>query len=244
MFFRLESLFKKSFLLFSLLIIITFNISAQTSGANLEIVVKDKNNSAISGANIVLRNPKTGFEKSAVTNADGSYPALNAVIGKLLFFNKNLASIYTQGVEFDTEIVLPRGFMVGGAYTYLDAKYKTTDLYLLSRNKHQGFAKFGYANDRYGFRTNLRGSFYSSSINARSATNVYTISPKFQIRDLYAPKSVPKRLEVYGSIDNLFDNQDPNTGVVNTSNSPLPLYRAEIGRSFRVRFRWTFGKDR
>lgn len=186
----------------------------------------------------------TQSQLNAVISANGIDPTFNPALGRLLFFYKNLANVYTQGVELDTEIILPKGFTVGGAYTYLDAKDKTTDLYLLNRNKHQGFVKFGYTSELYGFRTNLRSSFYSSWINARSTTGVETIAPKFQIWDLYGAKSLPKNLEIYGSIDNLFDNQDPNTGLLNASNSPLPLYRAEIGRSFRVGLRWNFGKDR
>lgn len=186
----------------------------------------------------------TQAQLNAVIAANGIDPAFRPALGRLLFFYKNLTNVFTQGVELDADIILPKGFTVGGAYTYLDAKDKTTDLYLLNRNPHQGFVKFGYANDKYGFRTNLRGSFYSSWINARSATGVETIAPKFQIWDFYGAKSLPKNFEIYGSLDNLFDNQDPNTGLSSSTNQPLPLYRAEIGRSFRIGLRFIFGKDR
>lgn len=187
----------------------------------------------------------TPAQLNAVIAANGIDPAFRPVLGRLLFFYKNLSNIYTQGAEFDAEIILPKGFVASGAYTYLDARDKTTDLYLLSRNRHQGFVKFGYNNNRYGFRTNLRGSFYSSWIVSRTTAGVETAAPAFQIWDLYAAKSLPKRFEIYGSIDNLFDNQDPNTGRFAANGiTPLPLYRAEIGRSVRVGLRLTFGKDK
>lgn len=187
----------------------------------------------------------TQGQLNAIIAREGIDPTFRPVLNRLLFYYKNLSNIYTQGVEFDTEIILPKGFTMGGAYTYLDARDKTTDMYLLSRNRNQGFVKFGYTNPRYGFRTNLRGSFYSSFINARAANGVETISPGFQIWDLYGSKSLYKRLEAYASLDNMFDNQDPNTGRFAANGiTPLPILRAEIGRSFRVGLRWTFGKDR
>lgn len=186
----------------------------------------------------------TTGQLNAIIAREGIDPSFRPALNRLLFYYKNLSNIYTQGVEFDTEVVLPKGFTAGGAYTYLDALDKTTDMYLLSRNRNQGFVKFGYVNPEYGFRANLRGSFYSSFINARAANGVETISPGFQIWDLYGSKSLYKRLEVYGSLDNMFDNQDPNTGRFAAGGiTPLPLLRAEIGRSFRIGLRWTFGKD-
>lgn len=187
----------------------------------------------------------TAANRAAIFAANGIDPSFNPVNNRLLFFYKNLSNIYTQGIEFDTEIILPKNFTVGGAYTYLDARDKTTDLYLLSRNRHQGFLKFGYASARHGFRTNLRGSFYSSWLVSRTASGVETIAPAFQIWDLYAAKSLIKKLEIFGAIDNLFDNQDPNTGRFAANGvTPLPLYRAEIGRALRIGLRWTFGKEK
>lgn len=186
----------------------------------------------------------TQAQLSAVIAANNIDPAFNPVPGRLLFYYKNLSNIYTQGAELDTEVTLPKGFAAGGAYTYLDARDKTADLYLLSRSRHQGFVKVGYTNPRLGFRTNLRGTFYSSFINARSTTGVETIAPGFQMWDLYAAKSLPKKFEIYGSLDNIFDNQDPNTGRLGTTGTPLPIYRAEIGRSFRIGLRWVFGRDK
>jgi outer membrane receptor for ferrienterochelin and colicins len=188
----------------------------------------------------------TPAQLNAVMAANGIDPTFRPALGRLLFFYKNLSNIYTQGAEMDAEIILPKGFSVAGAYTYLDARDKQTDLYLLSRNRHQGFVKFGYANNALGLRTNLRGSFYSNWIVSRAINGAETVAPAFQIWDLYAAKSVwRKNLEIYGAIDNLFDNRDPNTGLTQANGiTPQPLYRAEIGRSFRIGMRFLFGRDR
>lgn len=181
---------------------------------------------------------------NALIAANGIDPTFNPVLFRLLFLYKNIANVYTQGVEFDGEALLPKGFAVSGAYTYLDARDKTTDLYLLSRNRHQGSVKFAYNNDQLGFRTNLRGSFYSNWIVSRTTAGVETVAPAFQLWDWYGAKSVKKGFEVFGAIDNLFDNQDPNTGRLSPTGTPLAINRAEFGRTFRLGLRWTFGKEK
>lgn len=187
----------------------------------------------------------TAANRAQILAANGIDPSFNPLNNRLLFFYKNLSNIYTQGIEADAEIILPKGFLVSGAYTYLDARDKKTGSFLLSRNRNQGFVKFSYENTRLGFRANLRGSFYSSWIVSRTTNGVETIAPSFQIWDIYAAKSLFKKLEIYGSVDNLFNNQDPNTGkFMPNSSTPLPIYRAEIGRSFRIGLRWNFEKNK
>jgi outer membrane receptor for ferrienterochelin and colicins len=187
----------------------------------------------------------TPAQLNAVVIANGIDSSFRPVVGRLLFYYKNLSNIHTQGFEFDADARLLKNFSVGGAYTYLDARDKKTDLYLPGRNRNQGFVKFAYANDVFGFRTNLRGSFYSSWIVSRTAAGIETVAPAFQIWDFYAAKSVwRKNFEIFGAIDNLLDNRDPNTGRTQANGiTPLPLYRPEIGRSFRVGMRWNFGRN-
>ncbi|MEP6903838.1 MAG: TonB-dependent receptor [Actinomycetota bacterium] len=166
---------------------------------------------------------------------------------RLLFIYTNLSNIYTQGFEGDFDIKLPKDFAVSGAYTYLDARDKKDGSYLSDRNKHQGFLKLAYDNRKIGFRANLRGSFYSnwktSSTTNRGIT-VPAVAPAFQLWDIYAAKSVQKRFEVYGTIENLFDNQDKNAGKFDTQGLPLPIYRNDAGRSFRVGLRFNFSKEK
>ncbi len=61
--------------IFKFLIVLTIAfpaiIFAQTQ--TLEVAVKDSNSAAIAGASVVLRNTKTGFERSATIGADGTF---------------------------------------------------------------------------------------------------------------------------------------------------------------------------
>jgi outer membrane receptor for ferrienterochelin and colicins len=172
--------------------------------------------------------------------ANGIDPSVSQYIqlGLLLFVYKNTARAYTTGGEADASYVLPFGFTASGAYTYLDARNAVNKFYLTGRNKHQGMAKLAYDNPRYGFSANLRGSFYSSWIVSQTAAGVNTFAPGFQLWDLYGAKQLPKGFELYGTIDNLLNSRDPNSGTT------LSLYRPEAGRTFRVGMRWTFDRDK
>ncbi|MEW6129640.1 MAG: TonB-dependent receptor [Acidobacteriota bacterium] len=191
---------------------------------------------------------------AAIMAQEGIDPAFKPQLGRLLFFYKNLADAATQGVEFDGDVSLAHGFAVGGAYTYLDAFDKKTDLQLTGRNRHQGSARFVWESDeKLGLRANVRGTFYSSWINSRATVNgVLTdvIAPKFALWDLYVAKRLYSGLEVFTAVDNFTDSKDPNTGVLlaptppNTSFTPAPIYRPEVGRTFRVGMRWNWAKGR
>lgn len=157
----------------------------------------------------------------------------------LLFYYRNLAQVYTTGGEVDAGYILPCGFSVGGAYTYLDARDKTTDRYLTGRNRHQALVKLAFENVRLGVNANLRGSFYSNWIVSRvESTNVETVAPAFQIWDLYGAKRLKKGFEIYGTVDNLFDNRDRNSGTTS------PIYRPEAGRTFKIGLRWTLDSEK
>jgi outer membrane receptor for ferrienterochelin and colicins len=172
---------------------------------------------------------------------NGIDPSLRqfVVFNALLLYYKNLANIYTQGGEFDASYNLPKGFAVSGAYTYLDARDKTTNRYLTGRNRHQGFVKLAYNNTRHKFNVNLRGSFYSKWIVSRNeTTNVETIASPFQLWDLYGAKSLPKGFEVFAAMDNMFDSKDPNSGTAQ------PIFRPEAGRTFRIGIRWSLEKEK
>lgn len=174
----------------------------------------------------------------AVLAANGIDPALKhyLIYNVMLFYYKNIANVYTQGVEFDTSYRLPHGFSVSAAYTYLEAFDRKTHRYLTGRNRHHGFVKFGYDNARYGFDANLRGSLYSKWIASRvESTNAETIVPAFQLWDLYAAKRLRKGFELYGTVENLFNDRDPNRGQPTQQ-------RLEVGRTFRVGIRWTYDR--
>jgi outer membrane receptor for ferrienterochelin and colicins len=163
----------------------------------------------------------------------------NTSLNRLLLIYTNSSNIFTQGVEFDTDIKLPKNFFFSGAYTYLDARNKQTGSYLRDRSKHQGFIRFSYENPDFGFRANLRGTFVSrwqASTITNRGLNVTATAPGYQLWDVYAAKQL-KKLEFFGAIDNIFDNRDPNVGKVDSTGQPLPIYRPEAGRMYRVGLR-------
>lgn len=162
---------------------------------------------------------------------------------RLLLVYQNLQNVYTQGVEADASYVLPFGFSASGAYTFLDTKDKSptaVNSYLTFRHKHHGFAKVGYDNPRRGISANFRGTFFGNywATATRKA-------PAFQFFDLYGAKKIWKGFELYGTIDNLFNSQDPNTGRANPNNpnAALAIDRADAGRTFRIGIRWEFNKE-
>ena len=69
---RVNTSFKIINLLSVIFLIGYTSLFAQNS-ANIKIKVKDTNNAAIAGANVVLRNSKPGFERSPVNDVDGSF---------------------------------------------------------------------------------------------------------------------------------------------------------------------------
>ena len=166
---------------------------------------------------------------------------------RLLIVYNNLSKVYTQGVETSTDIKLPARFTFSGAYTYLDARNKATGAYLPERFKHQGFLKLGYDDERLGFRANIRASFYSNwkaSSTSNRALQGELPEPAFQLVDIFASKRIRKDLEIYGSIENLFDNQDPNIGMVDSTGQPRPILRPDAGRMFRVGMKLNLGRDK
>lgn len=164
-------------------------------------------------------------------------------LNRLLFLYKNLANVYTQGVEFDAQYQLPEGFALSGAYTYLDAKDKNTNLALIGRHPHQGFLKLGWDRPELGFRGNIRGSFYSDWVNSRTGI-VDTVGKKFALWDFYAAKSLTKGFEVFGAVDNFFNSQDPRSlQFAANGNFAVAPVRFDAGRTFRLGIRWDFDKE-
>jgi outer membrane receptor for ferrienterochelin and colicins len=172
--------------------------------------------------------------------------AFRPAIGRLLFLYKNVSDAVTQGVEFDGDVLLPGGFSLGGAYTYLNARDAENRLSLLNRHKHQGNVRLAWeSNARIGLRANLRGTFYSKWINAHATVNPTTgavtlpvIPQGFSLWDFYAAKRIYRGLEFFGAVDNFTDSRDPNVGA------PLPIFRPELGRTFRIGMRFAWAQER
>jgi outer membrane receptor for ferrienterochelin and colicins len=185
----------------------------------------------------------TPQQLAAIVASEGIDPLFNPQLGRLLFFYKNVSDVVTQGVEMDGDVFLPKGFGVGGAYTYLDAEDEKTNLQLTGRHRHQGNLRVSWERALWGVRANLRGSFYGGWIATRQTlpTGVVEIEGKrFALWDVYGSKRIYKGLEAFGAIDNLTNSKDPNTGVLLPTGSPAPIFRPEVGRTFRagIRFNW------
>jgi outer membrane receptor for ferrienterochelin and colicins len=171
-------------------------------------------------------------------------PSLN----RLLFIYTNLSNVFTQGAEFDGDIKLPKGFALSGAYTYLDARDKTTGAYLSERTKHQGLIKLAYDNPEIGFRGNIRTSYFSgyktSSLTNRGIRQDVTLGD-YETVDVYAAKSLTNGFEVFGTVENLFNVKDRNVGRFDAvTNEPLPIYRPDAGRMFRLGIRYSFSREK
>ena len=168
-------------------------------------------------------------------------PSFRPALGRLLFAYRNVDRVRTQGLELDGEVALGAGFAFGAAYTFLDTEDRETGLELTSRSAHNATARIAWENPATGSRLNLRGTYLSSWIVRRSATpdgvTVETRAPGFSLWDVYAAQRIRDGVEAYAAVDNLTDNQDPNTGLLDADGSPLALYRAEVGRTFRVGLR-------
>ncbi|MGD9562371.1 MAG: TonB-dependent receptor [Pyrinomonadaceae bacterium] len=176
-------------------------------------------------------------ERLAAAGLDPSVSRFIDFFPVQLFAYLNLANIYTQGFEVDSTYLIGHGFAASGAYTFLEAINKETGRPLTGRHKHHGFAKIGYDNARSGLTLNFRGTFFGDwwASSSRKA-------PAFQLFDIYGAKRLWKGFELYGTIDNLFNSQDPNTGVAGPTQSALPLDRADAGRTFRIGMRWDLNR--
>jgi outer membrane receptor for ferrienterochelin and colicins len=166
-------------------------------------------------------------------------------LGRLLFLYKNIAEARTYGLELDGDIALRRGFSVGGAYTNLTARDVNARLPLTGRHKHQGAIRLAWeSNRRIGFRWNLRGTFYSKWINALGTSTAPEVTPPgFSLWDFYGAKRIYRGLELFGAVDNFTNSRDPNAGRLSATGTPLSIYRAELGRTFRVGMRFTWAGE-
>jgi outer membrane receptor for ferrienterochelin and colicins len=134
---------------------------------------------------------------------------------------------------------------LSGSYAYLDAESQDTGQALTGRNRQQGSLRLDWTPARLGLRANLRGSFYSSWIVSRTTTAagaVETRAPKFALWDLSVSKPLVGGAELFGAVENLANSQDPSTGMLSATGGALPIYRPEIGRTWRGGMKWSWAK--
>ncbi len=155
--------------------------------------------------------------------------------GRLTFVYRNLSRIYTQGIEADTRILLPLGFRANLGYAFLDAINRQNGQQLPQRHRHQGLFRLDYLRQRNGLFASLRGAYFSRwPINPAQGTFGFG----YQIWDSYAEKALPKRLTVFGAVDNLLDSRDRKL------DGTQPTFdRPDFGRTFRVGMRFRLSAE-
>jgi outer membrane receptor for ferrienterochelin and colicins len=186
----------------------------------------------------------TPGQVTAIFAREGLDPTFRPVAGRLLFTYKNINDAVTTGAEIDTELAVTRALSVAAAYTYLDARDEASDLPLTGRHGHHGYVRATWRHSA-GFAANLRGQFYGEWIAARATVNGQprdTIAPGFAIWDAYVSQRLLRSLTLFAAIDNLADNQDPNTGQLSPTGAPLAVYRPDAGRTARFGVRWSWSK--
>lgn len=180
-----------------------------------------------------------------IAAANGIDTAFNVQLNRLLLLYENVAEARTHGVEFSGDARLPIALRLSGTYAYTDAIDAVTGAALSNRNRHQGAVRLDWTPTRLGLRANLRGGFYSSWIAGTTRTVSGTsdiVAPRFAVWDATVSKPLWRTVEAFAAIDNLTNSQDPNTSLLSSTGSALPIYRPDIGRTWRTGLRWNWAK--
>ena len=86
----------------------------------------------------------------------------NPALNRFFYLYRNVDNVYTSGIESKIELKPTRDLMISAGYTYLDARDKETDAFLSGRHRHHGNFRIFYSSSRFGgWRTNLRGTYFS-----------------------------------------------------------------------------------
>jgi outer membrane receptor for ferrienterochelin and colicins len=194
---------------------------------------------------VTLGFPATPAQVQQIFEREGLDLSFRPVAGRLLLTYRNVSDAVTQGVEMDGEVAIVPSLTAGGAYTYLEARDEASGLALAGRHEHQGSVRLTWRLQDAGFTANVRGMFYSEWIASRMTTNGVrqeTVAPGFALWDAYLSQRIVGGLNAFAAVDNLADNQDPNTGRVGPTGTPLAIYRPEAGRTVRFGVRWSWAK--
>jgi outer membrane receptor for ferrienterochelin and colicins len=139
--------------------------------------------------------------------------------GLNIYEYKNINNAYTQGYEFQYDFNINKNINIDGGYTYLNAKNKQTNKYLISRPKNQFKTRINFKHKKYLFVV----SYSRSSKIFVDEDNLIT-SPKEERIDLKLTKQVSKLFKLYGGVSNVFDEHtDPNNHI-NDERTKRPRY--------------------
>ena len=181
--------------------------------------------------------PTNPGEMQGLLRTYGIATEFSPALFRAFYLYRNVDNVYTSGVESKLELKLTRNLLISAGYTYLDARDKATDAFLSGRHRHHGNFRIFYSSTRFGgWRTNLRGTYFSKwPVSGRGGL---LIGDAHQIWDWYVAKPIARGVEMYFVVDNLLDSRDPGLDA----NSPSFL-RADPGRLIRVGLRWSFNRE-
>lgn len=181
--------------------------------------------------------PTNPGEMQGLLRTYGIGTEFSPALFRAFYLYRNVDNVYTSGIESKLELKLTRNLLISAGYTYMDARDKATDAYLSGRHRHHGNFRIFYSSTRLGgWRTNLRGTYFSKwPVSGRGGL---LIGDAHQIWDWYVAKPIARGVEMYFVVDNLLDSKDPGLDA----NSPSFL-RADPGRLVRVGLRWSFNRE-
>jgi outer membrane receptor protein involved in Fe transport len=150
--------------------------------------------------------------------------------------NFNIGKIETQGVELMGEVRFSRAWSLSASYTYLDAEItENVDDPSVVGNRVEGAPenavsfRLGYTAPR-GLAVTLRGRYVDEQF--QDSTNT-TRLPSHTVFDLYASHPVGPRVVVFGSAENLFDEEYTADAFGGLDHRGAPL---QLAGGVRVRF--------
>ena len=181
--------------------------------------------------------PRTPEEMQALLRTFDIGSEFNPALNRFFYLYQNVDNIYTSGIESKIDLKPTRNLMVSTGYTYLDARDKDTGAFISGRHRHHGNFRIFYSSSRLGgWRTNLRGTYFSKWPVAGSGGTL--LGDAHQIWDWYVAKPLSRGMELFFVVDNLFDSRDPGLEAAQPT-----FLRADPGRLIRVGMRWRFNRE-
>ncbi len=116
-------------------------------------------------------------------------------------FYDNVARALSQGVELQGSAALAPGLTVSGNYTYTDAQDRSTGKDLARRPRHTANATVSY---QWPIKLSTAVAIRYASRSFDDAANTVALHG-YTLVDLRASFPVTEKIEIYGRIENLFD---------------------------------------
>jgi outer membrane receptor protein involved in Fe transport len=150
--------------------------------------------------------------------------------------NFNIGQIETQGVELIGEVRVARSWTFAASYTYLDAEITdNVDDPSVVGNRVEGAPenavsfRVGYRQPQ-GLAATFRGRYVDEQFQDSSNT---TRLPSHTVFDLYASYPIGSRVEIYGTAENLFDEEYTSDAFGGLNHRGAPR---QVSGGVRVRF--------